>query len=146
MALGFLTNKEAREKITGLETRVAELEGDIESANTAAESARNELATANEALSEAQSDLSNAKERICELEGIAARVPELEEAAKVTAEKISNEASQLAAAIGLTEPLPDANTGEPKSILAQFIALEGEDATRFYKANRKEIIAAQLNS
>jgi ATP-dependent protease ClpP protease subunit len=126
-------------EVSNRESEVTELSNKV----SVAEAALQEAATAT---AELRNNLATAEAKISELAAIAARVPELEEAAKVTAEKISNEASQLAAAIGLTEPLPDANTGESKSILAQFNELEGEDATRFYKANRKEIIAAQLNS
>ena len=126
-------------EVSNRETEVAELSNKV----TLAEAALQEAATAT---AELRNSLATAAARVTELESIAARVPELEAAAVVTAKKIANGASELAASIGLTEPLPDANTGESKSILAQFNELEGEDATRFYKANRKEIIAAQLNS
>jgi chromosome segregation ATPase len=126
-------------EVSNRESEVAELSNKV----SVAEAALQEAATAT---AELRNNLATAEAKISELAAIAARVPELEEDAKVTAEKIGNEASQLAAAIGLSEPLPDANTGEAKSILAQFNELEGDDATRFYKAHRKQIIAAQLNS
>jgi ATP-dependent protease ClpP protease subunit len=126
-------------EVSNRESEVAELSNKV----TVAEAALQEAATAT---AELRNNLATVNARVTELEAIAARVPELEAAAQVTVEKIGNQAAQLAASIGLTEPLPDANSGESKSILAQFNELQGEDATRFYKANRKEIIAAQLNS
>jgi chromosome segregation ATPase len=126
-------------EISSRESEVSELSNKV----SVAEAALQEAATAAAELRVSNETLTA---RVTELEAIAARVPDLEAAAKVTAEKIGNEAAQIAASIGLTQPLPDANTGETKSILAQFNELDGDEATRFYKANRKEIIAAQLNS
>jgi hypothetical protein len=117
--------------------------GELNNKLSVAEAALQEAATAAAELRVSNETLTA---RVTELEAIASRVPDLEAAAKVTVEKIGNEAAQIAASIGLTQPLPDANNGETKSILAQFNELEGDEATRFYKANRKQIIEAQLNS
>lgn len=105
MALGFLTNKEAREQITGLETRVSELETDLTAANESLTAAQNELATARESLSEAQGDLTNAKERITELETETAKIPDLEAAAVLTKDKVSTEAARLLASTGHPAPI-----------------------------------------
>ena len=105
MALGFLTNREAREQIAGLETRVSELESDNTAANQSLAEARTELATATESLSEAQADVANARERITELETENARIPNLEAAADVSADRVSNEAARLLAASGHPAPI-----------------------------------------
>lgn len=105
MALGFLTNKEAREQIAGLETRVSELETEVQNGAEALTQAQADLATANESLSEAQADLANARERIAELEQENARIPDLEASAEFTQQRVSNEAARLLAASGHPEPI-----------------------------------------
>jgi chromosome segregation ATPase len=119
MALGFLTNKEAREKITGLEARTEELETELEAANEAAKSARDELATYKESAAELSADLENAKETITELESFKAeaetKIAELEEAAAKTDEKVSIEASRMLAATGAAQPLENPEAGSDAS-------------------------------
>jgi len=119
MALGFLTNKEAREQISGLETRVSELESELSAANESLTAAQNDLATANESLSEAQGDLTNAKERIVELETETAKIPDLEAAAELTKEKVSNEAARQLAASGHPEPIADIEDREEVKTLTR---------------------------
>jgi chromosome segregation ATPase len=126
-------------EVSNRETEVSELSNKV----SVAEAALQEAATAT---AELRNSLATAEAKISELAAIAARVPELEEAAKVTAEKIGNEASQLAAAIGLTEPLPDngnSGTGETSRTphLDRFNELKGADATAYFKENKKAINA-----
>lgn len=141
MALGFLTNREAREQITGLETRVSELESELGTATESLTAAQNDLATANESLSEAEGDLANAKERITELETEVAKIPDLEAAAKITADKVKMEAANLAGSIGLTEPLPDngADTASKTTHLDTFNTLSGPEKSAYYQANSEAI-------
>jgi chromosome segregation ATPase len=145
MALGFLTNKEAREQITGLETRVSELESELSAANESLTAAQNDLATANESLSEAQCDLANAKDRIAELETENAKIPGLQAAAQVTTEKVGLKAAELAATVGLTEALSDAAAGNENNSrtphLDKFESLKGSDATAYFKEHKKAINA-----
>jgi ClpP class serine protease len=124
-------------EVSNRESEVTELSNKV----SVAEAALQEAATAT---AELRNSLATAEAKISELAAIAERVPELEEAAKVTAEKISNEASQLAAAIGLTEPLPDAgNSGTSEQsktpTLDMFNSLSGAERSAFYAANHKLI-------
>ena len=50
MAFSFLTNKQAQEKITGLEARVSELEADVNAASATIESLQGEVTTAAETI------------------------------------------------------------------------------------------------
>ena len=139
MALGFLTNKEARDQITGLETRVSELESEIVTAGESLTAAQNELATANESLSEAQSDLANAQDRIKELETENAKIPDLEAAVVITTEKIGIEAARQLAASGHPEPIEGIETAEVANTMTReaFNALSPRAKSDFSKSGGK---------
>jgi len=139
MALGFLTNKEAREQITGLEARVSELETDVTAANASLSETQGELATANESLSESKVDLANALERITELETENAKIPDLEAAAELTKEKVSNEAARQLAASGHPAPIEDIDDKEEVKALsrAEFSALSPAAKSEFSKNGGK---------
>jgi len=139
MALGFLTNKEAREQISGLGNRVSELELEISTAGESLASAQNELATARESLAEAQGDLANAKERIADLETENAKIPDLEAAAKLTAERVSIEASRQLAASGHPAPIEGIEDKETQNTItrAQFNALSQRKRTEHIRNGGK---------
>ena len=139
MALGFLTNKEAREQIAGLETRVSELESEIATAGESLTAAQNELATANESLVEAQSDLGNARERITELETENARIPDLESAAAVSIERTANEAARLLAASGHPSPIEGIEDAEQSNSIkrSDFDKLDHAQRDAFMKSGGK---------
>ena len=139
MALGFLTNREAREQIAGLETRVSELESDNTAANQSLADARAELATATESLSEAQADVANARERITELETENARIPDLEAAADVSADRVSNEAARLLAASGHPAPIEGVEDREKVKTMTRdaFAALSPAAKSEFSREGGK---------
>jgi ATP-dependent protease ClpP protease subunit len=124
-------------EVSNRETEVSELSNKV----SVAEAALQEAATAT---AELRNNLATVNARVTELEAIAARVPELEAAAVVTAEKIANGASQLAASIGLPDPLADAgnsSTAETSKTptLDKFNSLSGAERSAFYNANQEAI-------
>jgi chromosome segregation ATPase len=124
-------------EVSNRESEVAELSNKV----TVAEAALQEAATAT---AELRNNLATVNARVTELEAIAARVPDLEAAAQITAEKIGNEAAQLAASIGLPDPLTDtgnSSTAETSKTpnLDIFNSLSGAERSAFYAANQKVI-------
>lgn len=148
MAFGFLTNTEAREKITGLESRITELENDATARDEELSTARADLATANESLVTANarvtelesgdnSDLTAANERISALETEVATIPALKEAAKHTDDKVKLEASRMLAASGHPSPVDDPEGGSegPKTMSrANFVELSSAARAEFIRA------------
>jgi ATP-dependent protease ClpP protease subunit len=124
-------------EVSNRESEVAELSNKV----SVAEAALQEAATAT---AELRNSLATVNARVTELEAIAARVPDLEAAAQITAEKIGNEAAQLAASIGLLDPLTDtgnSSTAETSKTpnLDIFNSLSGAERSAFYAANQKVI-------
>jgi ATP-dependent protease ClpP protease subunit len=124
-------------EVSNRESEVAELSNKV----SVAEAALQEAATAT---AELRNSLATVNARVTELEAIAARVPDLEAAAQITAEKIGNEAAQLAASIGLPDPLTDtgnSSTAETSKTpnLDIFNSLSGAERSAFYAANQKVI-------
>jgi ATP-dependent Clp protease protease subunit len=124
-------------EVSNRESEVAELSNKV----SVAEAALQEAATAT---AELRNNLATVNARVTELEAIAARVPDLEAAAQITAEKIGNEAAQLAASIGLPDPLTDtgnSSTAETSKTpnLDIFNSLSGAERSAFYAANQKVI-------
>jgi len=146
--LNRLTNPSSEESIE----RIAALEADL-SAQAAEFQAK--LDAAELALQEAaEITAENIELRIKAdlVPALEAKIAEMEEIAIITAEKIDTAAAQKLASMGHGEPL-DLGTAsvtnqETLSILEVFKELKGEEATRFYEANRKAILAeqSQINS
>jgi ATP-dependent Clp endopeptidase proteolytic subunit ClpP len=146
--LNRLTNPSSEESIE----RIAALEADL-SAQAAEFQAK--LDAAELALQEAaEITAENIELRIkAELvPALEAKIAEMEEIAIITAEKIDTAAAQKLASMGHGEPLDlgtvSVTNQETLSILEVFNELKGEEATRFYEANRKAILAeqSQINS
>lgn len=77
-----------------------------------------------------------------EITELNAKLIEAENKAKKAEESASEKAVEMLATIGQTEAIDIENgAGEQKTILEQFEALKGSEATAFYKANSKEIKA-----
>lgn len=112
-------------ELTGKDQVIAEHVATIAARDEKIATAEADLATANAALETATAELAEKDKAIAAAE---------ESAGKLAAEAL--------AAIGQPEPLP-VGAGESKPILEQFNELKGEAATRFYKENRKAILAAQ---
>jgi len=74
-----------------------------------------------------------------------AKIAELEAAAVSVEDRAKVLASELLAQTGHPAPVAVEENGETKSILAQFNELKGAEATEFFRANKKEIQAAQRN-
>lgn len=72
-------------------------------------------------------------------ETISAKEAEIEEVKNSVADKTI----EALASIGQSEPLDLDNKGEQKTVLETFESLKGAEATAFYKANRKAILAEQ---
>jgi ATP-dependent Clp endopeptidase proteolytic subunit ClpP len=141
--LNRLTNPSSEESIE----RIAALEADI-SAQAAEFQAK--LDAAELALQEAaEITAENIELRIkAELvPALEAKIAEMEELTVVNSEKISAAAAQKLASMGHGDPLNlgavSVTNQETPSILEVFNELKGEEATRFYEANRKAILAEQ---
>jgi ATP-dependent Clp endopeptidase proteolytic subunit ClpP len=146
--LNRLTNPSSEESIE----RIAALEADLSAQATEFQS---KLDAAELALQEAaEITAQNIELRIkAELvPALEAKIAEMEEIAIITAEKIDTAAAQKLASMGHGEPLNlgtvSVTNQETLSILEVFNELKGEEATRFYEANRKAILAeqSQINS
>jgi ATP-dependent Clp endopeptidase proteolytic subunit ClpP len=146
--LNRLTNPSSEESIE----RIAALEADL-SAQAAEFQAK--LDAAELALQEAaEITAENIELRIKAdlVPALEAKIAEMEEIAIITAEKIDTAAAQKLASMGHGEPLDlgtvSVTNQETLSILEVFKELKGEEATRFYEANRKAILAeqSQINS
>lgn len=137
---------EALAEIESLKASIADSEaqiGELSNKLSVAESALEEAATATAELRVSNETLTA---KVAELEAIAAKVPKLEAAAKVTEEKVANKASELAASVGLPNPLPDANNSanaEPSAtpLLDKLQTLKGDERTAFYNQNEAAIKA-----
>jgi chromosome segregation ATPase len=141
----IFTQRQAREKIQSLESRIAELESESQSKDQTIEQLRKDV-------SDASAESAPQSARIIELEeqvtSLDQRVEELEtanadltEKATLTAEKISIEASRQLAATG--HPAPVATTeGQGKSasneeIIAKFQAMPaGEERSAFFHQHK----------
>lgn len=126
-------------EVSNRESEVSELTNKV----SVAEAALQEAATAT---AELRNSLTTAQAEIETLKAEVAKIPDLEAAAEVTREKISNEAATLAASVGITEPLPDANnsstgTASRTPHLDKFESLKGSEATAYFKENKKQINA-----
>ena len=141
--LNRLTNpssEESIERIAALEADIAAQATEFQAKLDAAELALQEAAeiTAQNIELRIKADLVPALE---------AKIAEMEELTVVNSEKISAAAAQKLASMGHGDPL-DLGTAsvtnqEAPSILEVFNELKGEEATRFYEANRKAILAEQ---
>lgn len=121
-------------EVSSRETEVAELTNKV----SVAESALQEAATAT---AELRNIIATAQAEIETLKAEVARIPDLESAAAVSREKIANEASNLAASIGLQGALPDNGVGETTKTphLDIFNNLTGPEKSAYYQAHSKEI-------
>ena len=144
MALGFLTNSEAKQKIEGLEARISELEADATARDAELVSARADFATSNESLNEANGNLATARERITALEteasASAETIARLTEEAKFTKDKVSLEASRIVAASGHKEPVesPEGGSGGVEiKTRAEFNKLDARARVAFLKSQGK---------
>ena len=131
-ALAEIDNLKA--EVSNRETEVAELTNKV----SVAESALQEAATAT---AELRNSIATAQAEIETLKAEVAKIPGLESAAAVSREKIANEASNLAASIGLQEALPDNGVGETTKTphLDIFNNLTGPEKSAYYQAHGKEI-------
>ena len=167
MAFGFLTDKEAREKIAALEADIEQRENEITALKDRAETAESALETATAELAELKEQVENrdtllaeqeakaaqSAEYIAQLESerdtMAAKIAELEAKAEVTPDKVSEQAAVMLASQGHPPlELSGDTTGEAKDVLAELASLKGDAKTKFYNEHVKEIKAVlrKLNS
>lgn len=128
--------------------QVAQLEAQVAENDTLraelieAQAKVNELTALAEVNAKLQADLTEVSEKATALE---AKVSELETVASTSQEVVANKAAELLAtqghggAVALTT---DSNESVP-SLLDQFAALKGEEATAFFNQNRAAILAEQ---
>lgn len=109
MAFGFLTNKEAQEKIQTLESRISELEETARLSDEQLTQARDENASMKEDVAPLKAENAELKQKVEDQKATIseqdAKINELTELNKITAEKISNEAARMLAATGHPEPV-----------------------------------------
>jgi ATP-dependent protease ClpP protease subunit len=123
-------------EVQARESEVSELSNKL----NVAESALQEAATAT---AELRNSYATAQAEIETLKAEVAKIPDLEAAAEKTKEKVGVEASQLAAAIGLETPLPDASNGDGSASktphLDAFYALKDAERSAYYNSNKSAI-------
>ena len=121
-----------RTDLEAAQARVGELTP-LADANIALKAELNEVSAK---LAESERIANEAAEKIAELEASAGKLDEL----------AAIKAAELLATQGHPAPVSlVGDAGETKTILDQFNELKGEEATTFYKQNRKAILAAQAN-
>jgi len=138
--LNRLTNpsaEEANERIAALEADITAQAADFQAKLDKAELALQEAAT----IQAENIELRTKAELVPTLE---AKIAELENAAKVTAEKIDTAAAQKLASMGHGEPLDlGAKAVASASHLETFESLKGREATAYFNQYEKEIAAEQ---
>ena len=149
----IFTQRQAREKIQSLESRIAELESESQSKDQTIEQLRKDV-------SDASAESAPQSARIIELEeqvtSLDQRVEELEtanadltEKATLTAEKISIEASRQLAATGHPAPVATAEAkidANGKTLFEQYRELQSADpvaASKFWNENEEAIRAGK---
>jgi ATP-dependent protease ClpP protease subunit len=138
---------EALAEIDTLKSEVANRESEVSELTnklTVAESALQEAATAT---AELRNSLATAKGEIETLKAEVTKIPDLEAAAAITAEKVKIQAAAVVAEIGITGGLDDdgvaaSNTSKTPH-LDEFNKLQGREATAYFNANRSAIAAEQ---
>ena len=123
-----------KSEVSNRESELAELTNKV----SVAEAALQEAATAT---AELRNSYATAQAEIETLKAEVAKIPNLEAAAAVSREKIANEASTLAASIGLPTALDDSGTGESSKTphLDTFNTLTGAEKSAYYQANGNAI-------
>lgn len=126
-------------EVSNRESEVAELSNKV----SVAEAALQEAATAT---AEFRNSYATAQAEIETLKAEVAKIPDLEAAAEATKERVGIEAANLAAAVGIPEPLPDANNSSTTNAsrtphLDRFEELKGSDATAYFREFKKQINA-----
>jgi len=142
------SNEESLAKIEALENAAQAHETELSEINGKLTIAENALQEAVTGWTEVKNSLATAQARVSELEAKTteqeAKIAELEEAAVVSAERISNEASRILGNSGGTA-LDDAENDDekPTDFLAQYRELQKtnpREATAFWEANKSKII------
>jgi ATP-dependent protease ClpP protease subunit len=137
-------NDSLRADLVSAEARIQELSGHAETITQL----RAELVTEQEKAVEGTEKVEELEKKVEELETrvveLEKETVELEKETEVSEDKVSARAAELLASTG--HPAPVSLVVEGKSCLATFNELSGEEATRFYQANRKAIISEQSQS
>lgn len=149
----IFTQKAAREKIQSLESRVTELESNLNAANEREQALQKEVLDAQAESAPLQAKVAELEE---ENEGLTKSVEELQkeneeltEKATATAEKIGIEASRQLAAQGHPAPVAVNQSGTDSKVetkYEQYRKLQSSDpvaASAFWDANEKDIIAGK---
>ena len=128
--------------------RIAELENAAQAHESAVAEIQAKLTDSEARLQEAATatlELSNSiatkDAEITTLKAEVAKIPDLEAAAKLTADRVKLEAANVAASIGLSEALPDNGTESASKTthLDTFNTLSGPEKSAYYQANSEAI-------
>ena len=141
--LSFLTNKQAQEKISGLEARVSELEADVTAANETIESLQGDAVTAAETITTLTSERDTATTALATAK---ATVADQESTITAANEKLGTFDAEVAnkvqlgiANLGFNGNIPStsAEVGESTLTLNQFNALNPRQKMDFSKSGGK---------
>lgn len=133
----FLTNKQAQEKISGLEARVSELEADVTAANATIETLQGEAVTASETITTLTSERDKAS---ADLATAQATVADQEQTITAANEKLATFDTEVAnkvqlgiANLGFKGEIPSASAevGENKITREQFDAMDHSKRNEF---------------
>jgi len=134
----IFTQKQAREKIEGLEARISDLESDALAKEEGLEAIQNELATAREDLAAKQSKIEELEAQAAKVEGLEAKVQEAETKIVEAENSAAKKAVELVAEAGLEKPIEAASSQESKTLtLAQFRELAAIQKTQFFRNGGK---------
>jgi len=150
----IFTDKAAKEKISTLETRLADLEADISTKDASIESLTADITAKDQTIAENVAALAARDEQITglttdlstansALESAAAELAEKDKAIAEAKESAGKEATQILATIGQPEPLAENVETPPSNHLATFNSLKGAEATAYFNKFQNEIAAEQ---
>lgn len=134
----IFTQKQAREKIEGLEARIEELEADALAKEEGIETLQTELATAREDLAAKQSRIEELESKASKVEELETKVQEAEQKIEAAENSAAQKAVELAAEAGHEEAIPVVES-EQINHLAVFNSLKGAERTAYYKKHQHQI-------
>lgn len=150
----IFTDKAAKEKIATLEARITELETDITAKDAAIESLTADLTAKDQTIAENIATIASLTEdneamknsidaQMVEFVGLEKTIELKNQLIEDAKESAGKEATQLLAAIGQPEPLPDNVETPPSNHLETFNNLKGSEATAYFNKFQNEIAAEQ---
>jgi predicted RNase H-like nuclease (RuvC/YqgF family) len=134
----IFTQKQAREKIEGLQSRIDELESDALAKEEGLEAIQTELATARDDLAAKQSKIEELEEQASKVETLEAKVQEAETKITEAENSAAKKAVEIVAEAGLDKPIEAASSQGPKTLaLTEFRELTPIQKTQFFRNGGK---------